>query len=80
MNTNYWFNKNVGNPRNDVQLNQFGARVGGPIVIPGVLRRQRQGVLLLPLRTAAPAEQRVAHPHGAAAGRAQRIVQVQRDR
>ena len=25
MNTNYWFNKNVGNPRNDVQLNQFGA-------------------------------------------------------
>jgi hypothetical protein len=36
MNTNYWFNKNVGNPRNDVQLNQFGARVGGPIVIPGV--------------------------------------------
>jgi hypothetical protein len=36
MNSNYWFNKNVGNPRNDVQLNQFGARVGGPIVIPGV--------------------------------------------
>ena len=36
MNTNYWFNENVGNPRNDVQLNQFGARVGGPIVIPGV--------------------------------------------
>ena len=36
MNTNYWFNKNVGNPRNDVQLNQFGARIGGPIVIPGV--------------------------------------------
>ena len=36
MNTNYWFNKNVGNPRNDVQLNQFGARIGGPVVIPGV--------------------------------------------
>jgi hypothetical protein len=36
MNSNYWFNENVGNPRNDVQLNQFGARVGGPIVIPGV--------------------------------------------
>ena len=36
MNSNYWFNENVGNPRNEVQLNQFGARIGGPIVIPGV--------------------------------------------
>jgi hypothetical protein len=36
MNSNYWFNENVGNPRNDVQLNQFGARIGGPIKIPGV--------------------------------------------
>jgi len=36
MNTNYWFNKRDGLGKNDVQLNQFGARVGGPIVIPGL--------------------------------------------
>ena len=36
MNTNYWFNKRDGLEKNDVRLNQFGARVGGPIVIPGV--------------------------------------------
>ena len=37
MNSNYWFNKNVtGLAKNDVRLNQFGARLGGPIVIPGV--------------------------------------------
>lgn len=36
MNSNYWFNENVGNPRNEVQLNQFGARIGGPVVIPGL--------------------------------------------
>src|SRR5262245_50009742 len=36
MNTNYWFNKRDGLDKNDVRLNQFGARVGGPIVIPGL--------------------------------------------
>jgi hypothetical protein len=36
MNSNYWFNERNGLPRNDVRLNQFGARLGGPIVIPGV--------------------------------------------
>jgi hypothetical protein len=37
MNSNYWFNKNRDNlPRNEVRLNQFGARVGGPIVLPGL--------------------------------------------
>ncbi len=36
MNTNYWFNKRDGLGKNDVQLNQFGARIGGPIVIPKV--------------------------------------------
>jgi Carboxypeptidase regulatory-like domain len=36
MNSNYWFNKRDGLDKNDVQLNQFGARVGGPIVIPGL--------------------------------------------
>ena len=36
LNTNYWFNKNAGLPKNDIVLNQFGARQGGPIVLPGL--------------------------------------------
>ena len=36
LNTNYWFNERNGLPKNDVKLNQYGARVGGPIVIPGL--------------------------------------------
>ncbi|HXT72044.1 MAG TPA: carboxypeptidase regulatory-like domain-containing protein [Vicinamibacterales bacterium] len=37
MNTNYWFNENRDNlARNDVRLNQFGNRIGGPIIIPGL--------------------------------------------
>lgn len=36
LNTNYYFNRIQGLPKNDVTLNQYGARVGGPIVIPGV--------------------------------------------
>jgi len=36
LNTNYWFNTRDGLPKNDVRLHQFGARVGGPIVIPGL--------------------------------------------
>jgi Carboxypeptidase regulatory-like domain len=36
LNTNYWFNENAGLPKNDVVLNQYGIRQGGPIVIPGV--------------------------------------------
>lgn len=36
LNSNYWFNKRDGLPRNEVKLNQYGARVGGPIVIPGL--------------------------------------------
>jgi hypothetical protein len=36
LNSNYWFNKRNGLPKNDVKLNQYGARFGGPIVIPGV--------------------------------------------
>ena len=60
LNTNYYFNIRAGLPKNQLTLNQWGFREGGPIVLPG-LRRPRQGVLLLQLRTAAvPAEQ---HPH-----------------
>jgi hypothetical protein len=36
LNSNYWFNKRDGLAKNDVRLNQFGVRQGGPIVIPGL--------------------------------------------
>jgi hypothetical protein len=32
LNSNYWFNQRNGQPKSDVRLNQFGARLGGPIV------------------------------------------------
>ena len=37
MNTNYWFNENAGLPKNQIRLHQLGARLGGPIVIPGLV-------------------------------------------
>jgi len=36
LNTNYYFNRINNQPKNVVGLNQFGARVGGPIMIPGL--------------------------------------------
>ena len=36
LNSNYWFNERNSLPKNDVKLNQFGARLGGPVVIPGL--------------------------------------------
>jgi hypothetical protein len=36
LNTNYFFNKLSDLPVNDVKLNQYGFRQGGPIVIPGL--------------------------------------------
>jgi hypothetical protein len=36
LNSNYWFNTRNSLPRNDVRVNQYGARFGGPIVIPGL--------------------------------------------
>ena len=36
LNTNYWFNERNGLPKNEVKLNQYGVRAGGPIVIPGL--------------------------------------------
>ena len=36
LNTNNYFNKKNGLPKDVIELNQFGAREGGPIVIPGV--------------------------------------------
>jgi hypothetical protein len=36
LNTNYWFNRRDGLGKDQVRLNQFGARQGGPIVLPGL--------------------------------------------
>ena len=36
LNSNYWFNTRNDLPKNDVKVNQYGARAGGPIVIPGL--------------------------------------------
>jgi hypothetical protein len=36
LNSNYWFNERNDLPKNDVKLNQYGGRFGGPIVIPGL--------------------------------------------
>src|SRR5215204_1026581 len=43
LNSNYWFNKRDGNPKNDVVLHQFGIRQGGPIVIPGLYDGRGKG-------------------------------------
>jgi hypothetical protein len=37
MNTNYWFNENLGLPKNEIRLHQFGGRFGGPVVLPGLV-------------------------------------------
>jgi hypothetical protein len=36
FNTNYFFNKINDLPRNEVVLHQYGARVGGPVMVPGL--------------------------------------------
>jgi hypothetical protein len=36
LNSNYWFNKRDRLEKNDVKLNQYGVRQGGPIVIAGL--------------------------------------------
>ena len=37
LNTNYYFNEVNNLDRNEVIVHQYGARVGGPIVIPGIV-------------------------------------------
>jgi hypothetical protein len=37
LNSNYYFNEINDLPKNDVKLNQYGARAGGPIYIPGIV-------------------------------------------
>jgi hypothetical protein len=36
LNSNYYFNEINGLPKNDVKLNQYGGRVGGPVALPGL--------------------------------------------
>ena len=36
LNSNNWTNKRNGLPRNDTKLDQYGARYGGPIKLPGL--------------------------------------------
>ena len=36
LNSNYWFNIRDNLAKNNVRLNQFGVRQGGPVVIPGL--------------------------------------------
>jgi hypothetical protein len=36
LNSNAWVNERVNGDKNDIKLNQYGARVGGPIVLPGL--------------------------------------------
>jgi hypothetical protein len=36
LNSNYYFNEIRGEPRNEVKVHQYGGRIGGPIVIPGL--------------------------------------------
>jgi hypothetical protein len=43
MNTNYWFNERNSLPKNEVKLNQYGGRAGGPIVIPGLFDGRDKG-------------------------------------
>jgi hypothetical protein len=39
LNANTWFNNRAGNEKADLLQNQFGARVGGPLIVPGLLSR-----------------------------------------
>ena len=36
LNTNNWINERNGLPKNQTKLDQYGARTGGPIVLPGL--------------------------------------------
>ena len=80
LNTNYWFNERNGLPKNDVKLNQYGGRVGGPIVIPGLFDGRGKAFFFVHYEQLRLPEQLHAHPHGAASARARRLVPLQRRR
>ena len=50
LNANYYFNNISGQPRQQMILNQPGVRVGGPILIPGLIKSREEGPLLCELR------------------------------
>ena len=58
-------------PKNEVIVHQYGGRVGRSDRHPRAVRRPRQGVLLLQLRAALPADRGDAHPDDPAADSAQ---------
>ncbi len=58
LNANTWFNNRDGVAKAVLKQDQFGGRLGGPIVIPGLHGRPQQGVLLLQLRAVGAAERR----------------------
>ena len=74
LNSNYRFNELADLPKNDVKLHQYGGRAGGPIVIPGLVRRPRQSVLHDPLRAAALSQQRDDLAQRASPSRVGRLV------
>jgi hypothetical protein len=36
LNSNAWVNERVGAEKNDIKLNQYGGRVGGPLILPSL--------------------------------------------
>ena len=74
FNSNYIFNVVNNQGKNQVKLNPFGARVGGPIMIPGLYDGREQGVLLRPLRADPLPEQLHPHAHGLQPARRRRLV------
>ncbi len=36
FNTNNWINERNGEPKNEIKLDQYGARAAGPVVVPGL--------------------------------------------
>ena len=47
LNSNYWFNKRNGLPKNNVKLDQYGIRQGGPIVLPGLFDGREKAFFFL---------------------------------
>ena len=74
FNTNYVFNEINHQPKNDVKLNQFGARAGGPIMIPGLYDGRNKAFFFVALRADPLPEQLHPHAHGLQSARLRRLV------
>ena len=57
LNTNNWINERNGEPKNEIKLDQYGARVGGPVVIPGLYDGRGKMFYMVELRAAAVPQQ-----------------------